>query len=178
MKQKIDRSRIPNSSQDILIVPVYADKLGFSLPAKLPYMPVSEDSIAETVFQANRICQKIRCEKSRIEESDPLETEKFYVTSSWVLFIVGVILFVLGFSYEDFKSTLTLLGTIFIVLPTLISIIVVIISITKSPKLIDLEQECTKKLGEFFEVQNQQYRKKGLQWSIGDEMLWIQLEKI
>lgn len=63
----------------------------------------------------------------------------FRVTSSWVLFIVGIILFVLGFSYEDLKSTLTLLGTIFIVLPTLISIIVVIISITKSPKLIDLE---------------------------------------
>lgn len=55
------------------------------------------------------------------------------MTSSWALFVVGIILFVLGFSYEDLKSTLTTLGTIFIVLPTLISIIVVVVSITKSP---------------------------------------------
>ncbi|CAK67881.1 unnamed protein product (macronuclear) [Paramecium tetraurelia] len=75
IKQKYDLSRISNSSQDILTLPVQADKLGLSLPIKLPFMPVSGDSITEKVFQANRICQRQDVKK---QNQSMLLSKKFY----------------------------------------------------------------------------------------------------
>lgn len=142
MKKKVDTSKIPPSTEETLVLPTFQDRLGFHCPETVYKFSVTSAQIQETVFQINKLCQKIRCEKSRVEENDPLESEKFYVLSSWILFVIGIIILVLGFNFKDLKSTLTVIGTGFIVLPTVISVIIVIVGLTKRPVMIDLDREC------------------------------------
>ena len=176
--ERIKQMKIPESSEQIVIVKANNEALGFRFNCyNETYLKdkIDKPTFDNTVKIANKICEDAWRRKKNEEDSEYSRSLKYILYFAILISSISFLLLIL-LIYGPGGEGLLYASIALISIAGILTIGVVIKSMFSLPKFMVLEETIINHLREFLEKENiTTYRKMNLNWTMQEKFYWLEL---